>query len=440
MFIARRSGAVVFASRRERFMRQMERGVAVLRNPPARPGVRRYRPDPNFYYLTGLAEPDAVCVLAPEHPQEHFILFVRPKSWKEELWTGQRLGVEGAREALGADAAFPLQELDEKVGAYLQTAERLYYPAESEEGFDGRVWEWLKRYGRERAQGGRGPWQWVDARVMLHEMRLFKDDVELAAMRRAAAISAAGHRAAREAARPGSYEFEIEAVLEAAFRSAGADGVAFNPIVASGANATILHYEANNRQIGENDLVLIDAAASYDYYAADITRTFPVAGTFTPPQRALYDIVLAAFQAATACLRPGYPFAAVHQAAQRVLVAGLVDLGWLQGDVETLIAEKKQEPFYMHGTCHSVGLSVHDPGPLRLHEESRPLEPGLAFTVEPGLYVASHQEGVPEEFRGIGIRIEDTVVITPEGYENLTEAAPKEPSGAGRLAFTYKRP
>lgn len=423
---------MVFASRRERFMRQMERGVAVLWNPPATPGVRRYHPDPNFYYLTGLAEPEAVCVLAPEHPQHRFVLFVRPKDWKEELWTGRRLGVEGAREEVGADAAFPLQELDEKVGAYLQTADRLYYPGEAGEAFDCRVWEWLKRYGRERANGGRGPWQWADARVILQEMRLFKDEVELAAMRQAAEISAAGHRAAQEAARPGCYEFEIEAVLEAAFRQAGADGVAFNPIVAAGANATILHYEANNQRVGANDLILIDAAASYHYYAADITRTFPVAGTFTPPQRALYDLVLAAFHAATACLRPGYPFSAVHQAAQRVLVAGLVELGWLKGDVESLIAEKKHEPFYMHGTCHSVGLRVHDPGPLRLNEETRPLEPGLAFTVEPGLYVASHQEGVPEEFRGIGVRIEDTVIITPEGYENLTEAAPKEAAALGR--------
>jgi Xaa-Pro aminopeptidase len=407
-------------------MRQMERGVAVLRNPPATPGARRYQPDPHFYYLTGLAEPDAVGVLAPEHPQHTFVLFVRPKEWKEELWTGRRLGVEGAQEELGADAAFPIKELDEKIGPYLETAERLYYPCGAEEAFDRKVWDWLKHYGRERAGGGRGPGMLADARVILQEMRLFKDEVELAAMRRAGAVSAAGHRAAQSAARPGCYEYEVEAAIEAAFRQAGADGLAFNTIVASGANATILHYEANNRLIGERDLVLIDAAAACDHYAADITRTFPASGAFTAPQRALYDVVLAAFHAAAERLRPGYPFAAVHQAALRTIVAGLVDLGWLEGDVDTLIAEKKQEPFYMHGTCHGVGLHVHDPGPGRLNEESRPLEPGLAFTVEPGLYVATHQEDVPEEFRGIGIRIEDTVVITPDGYENLTAEAAKE--------------
>jgi Xaa-Pro aminopeptidase len=392
-----------------------------------------FRQDSDFFYLTGFNEPEAIMVLAPHHPEHRFVLFVQPKDPEKETWTGYRCGVDGAKERFGADAAFSIAELDEKLPDYLLKADRLYYHF----GRDRALNDWLLAYWqRAIAQFpklGTAPKAIEDTTHILHPLRQIKSDRELDLLRRAAEISADAHNRARAIARPGQYEYQIQAEIEHLFRKEGAFGPAYPSIVASGANACILHYIENNCPLQDGDLLLIDAGCSYGYYNGDITRTFPVSGKFSAEQRTLYKIVLAAQEAAIAVVKPGNPYNLFHETAVGVLVDGLLDLGLLAGDREEIIKEEKYKPFYMHRTGHWLCLDVHDAGGYKVNEENwQVLQPGHVLTVEPGLYISPHiqpAEGQPEvgdRWRGIGIRIEDDVLVTDGGCEILTAGTPKQ--------------
>jgi Xaa-Pro aminopeptidase len=391
-----------------------------------------YRQDSDFYYLTGLNEAEAVAVLAPEHPEHRFILFVQPKNPEKETWTGYLWGVEGVKEYFGADEAYSIAELDEKLPQYLEKSDRLYYHFGRDRAFNEKILGHWQKLLLTYPKRGTGPVGIDDSGFLLHPLRQVKSPQELALLRQATAISAQAHNRAREFAQIGHYEYQIQAEIEHTFRMAGGMGPAYPSIVASGANACILHYIENNRQVQDGDLLLIDAGCAYEYYNGDITRTFPVNGTFTPEQKTLSDLVLAAQLAAIEAVKAGNPYNAFHDAAVKVLVEGLKDLGLLVGDSEEIIKEEKYKPFYMHRTGHWLGLDVHDAGTYKCSEEAwQILQPGNVVTVEPGLYIAPDikpvegQPEVPEYWRGIGIRIEDDVLVTETGNEVLTAAVPK---------------
>ncbi len=418
----------LFAGRRERVLESIGNGVLVLAASAtlfkSRDTEVRYRQDSNFYYLTGFGEPDAVAVLTPHDVERRFTLFVRPRDPEREVWVGRRAGVEGAISRFGADAAYPLDELEDHLHALLEPAERIVYPFGSSAALDGEIMELLLRFRRSRQRSGIGPTALEDADALLGEMRVIKDAEEVDAIRTAARISAAGHGAAIAAARAGMGEWELEAILDSTFRRAGGAGAAYPSIVGSGANATTLHYVTNDRRLRDGDLVLMDAGAEWGMYCGDISRTFPVSGRFTPPQRALYDLVLAAENAAIDAVRPGALFSDIHNAALVVLVEGMIELGLLQGESEELIAEGAHRRFFMHQTSHWLGLDVHDVGLYARAGESVRLQPGMVMTVEPGIYIPEDADDVPGEFRGIGIRIEDDVLVTSDGHEVLTRAVP----------------
>jgi Xaa-Pro aminopeptidase len=391
-----------------------------------------FRQDSDFYYLTGFNEPEAVAVLAPHHEEHRFVLFVQPKDAEKEVWTGYRTGVEAAKEKFGADEAYPITELDEKLPQYLEKADRLYYHLGRDRDFNNKVIEHWQHLMATYPKRGTGPVAIESTHPILHTMRLVKSATELEMMRQAAAISVEAHNRAREFARPGRYEYEVQAEIEHTFRLGGALGPAYPSIVASGANSCILHYIENDRQMQDSDLLLIDAGCSYGYYNADITRTFPLNGKFTPEQKILYELVLAAQQAAIAQVQSGNPFNQFHDTAVRILVEGLMELGLLAGDIEEIIKEEKYKPFYMHRTGHWLGLDVHDAGVYKHGEETwQTFQPGQVVTVEPGLYIGAETkpvEGQPEiddRWRGIGIRIEDDVLVTAQGNEVLTAGVPK---------------
>jgi Xaa-Pro aminopeptidase len=427
----------VFQDRREAFMKAMGTGVAIL---PAAPIRHRtadqdhvYRQDSDFYYLTGFTEPEAVLVLAPHHPEHRVILFVRPRDPERETWDGRRAGVEGAVAKFGADVAYRIDELDAVLPRYLDGQERLYYRLGRFDSFDDRVIGWMASYRTKARSGATGPTTLVDPAAILHERRLFKSPAEVALMRRAATIAAEAHVAAMQATRPGMREYEIEALIEYTFRRRGAMGPSYGSIVGGGENGCILHYQENESELKDGDLLLIDAGAEFDFYASDITRTFPVNGRFSKPQRELYDLVLEAQKAAVETVRPGKTFMEVHEAALRVLVTGLVRLGLLSGEVDDLIAREAYKPYYMHKTSHWLGIDVHDVGAYKIDGQWRTLEPGMVLTVEPGLYVTPGTPGAPEAYWNIGIRIEDDVLVTPEGHEVLTKDVPKEADEIERL-------
>ena len=420
----------VYRRRRERFLEQIGGGVAVLCAADelirGRDSELRFRQDGDFHYLTGFREPDAVAVLTPHDEGSRFTLFVRPRDPEKETWNGPRAGVEGARERFGADAAHPLSELDERLKGLVEPGDALWYSLGSNAEMDRRVIELLRHFRGKRARSGKGPAEVREPTLLLDAMRRVKEPGELDALRAAARLTAQGHVAAMRAAHPGIGEWELEAILDATFRSGGPDaGSAYATIVGSGANATILHYITNDRRTEDGDLVLVDAGAELGAYAGDITRTFPVNGRFTPAQRAVYDVVLAALEAAIAVARPGARIGEGHEAARRVLVEGMVSLGLLSGEVDALIETEEYKRFFMHQTSHWLGLDVHDPGAYRDPDgEWTVLRPGMVFTVEPGLYVAADAEGVPAELRGVGVRIEDDVAITEDGCEILTRDVP----------------
>lgn len=462
-----------YAEHRERLAKVVgEDGLAVV--PAAHEVIRNhdvphpFRQDTAFWYLTGFHEPDAVAVIAPRHDQGDYTLFVRPRDPAMEVWTGIRAGVDGARERFEADAAYEIQELDSVLERLMMGREVLWYAAGNDR-FDERIIKIITsaRGHRERF-GTVVPSTIKDVSVPLGEMMLFKSSEEAESLRRACALTALGHREAMRFAQAGMHEYQVQAALEYHWRLNGSPRNGYGSIVASGANACILHYEQNDARIGDNDLILIDAACEIDGYSADITRTFPVSGSFTGPQRQVYEVVLAAEAKGLKMSAPGSTLRSIHDEAMRILTEGMVDLGLLPLPVEESLSMHHYTNFFMHGTSHWLGLDVHDRGALRLDGKPRPLEPGMAYTVEPGLYVAPDKEEielpllqydldernerrirlgkaaaaakeaeeaeqaekithqVPKAFLGIGVRIEDDVLITPDGHENLTDSVPKE--------------
>jgi Xaa-Pro aminopeptidase len=415
--------------RRDQFMRHIAGGAAIF--PSAPTAIRNsdveheYRQDTDFYYLTGFEEPGAVAVLVPDHPEHRFSLFVQPKDREREVWTGWRAGEEGAKRDYGADAAFTIDKLDEELPKLVQQVDRIYYRFGSDPGFDERLIGLMRFFQRERQRNGVGPRAVIDPAEILHEMRLVKNDEELRLLRSAVDITCQGHLAAARAIRPGAYEYEVEAALRYVFRKSGSPRAGYPPIVASGPNATVLHYTSNNRRIEEGDLVLIDAGTELGYYTGDVTRTWPARGCFTEVQKTLYNLVLNAQLEAIKMVRPGGTFIDPHNCAVRILTEGLVGLGLLEGDVDQLINEEKHKKFFMHRTSHWLGMDVHDAGPYKVGDEWRKLEAGMALTVEPGLYIAEDLEDVDPLYRGIGIRIEDDLLVTPSGCEVLSASVPK---------------
>jgi Xaa-Pro aminopeptidase len=421
-----------FARRRKRLQGLMGEGaIAILTTAPVRVRNRDveypFRPDSDFYYMTGFDEPEAVAVLVPGRPEGEYLLFCRERDPDRELWDGRRAGLEGAVRDHGADDAFPIGDVDDILPGLMENRERVYYAMGVYADFDARMMGWVNRV-RARARAGvTAPGEFVALDHLIHELRLYKSSAELRAMRRAAAISVEAHRRAMGVAAPGVRELQVEAALMQAFMEGGARSPAYPSIVGSGANACVLHYTENRDVARDGDLMLIDAGAEYDYYASDITRTFPVNGHFTAAQRELYDIVLAAQEAAIAKVRPGSHWNDPHEAAVEVITRGLVDLGLLKGRVEKLMEDEAHKPFYMHRTGHWLGMDVHDVGDYKVDGEWRVLEPGMVMTVEPGLYIPAGAKKVPRRFWKTGIRIEDDVLVTRDGPEVLTGALPKAP-------------
>ncbi len=414
-------------ARRDRLIGQLGAGVLVLATAPEavrnRDAHYPYRFDSHFYYLTAFPEPEAVLVLVAG-PEPHQILFCREKNEEREIWDGFRYGPEAAQVEFRFDQAFPIAAMDEELPKLLENQPTLHYAIGHDTAWDNRAMGWLNAVRAKARAGVTAPTALMDARAPIDEMRLVKDAHELGLMRRAAEISAQGHIAAMTVCLPGMGEWEIEAELLHRFRKGGCQAPAYGAIVAGGPNACILHYVGNDQVLRDGDLLLIDAAGEYHGYAADITRTFPVNGRFSGPQKDAYEIVLAAQAAAIAAVRPGNSWHAPHEAALRVLTQGMLDLKLLTGDLDGLIEQEAYKPFYMHRTGHWLGLDVHDAGEYKVGGDWRPLVPGMTLTVEPGLYIRPAND-VPEALWNIGIRIEDDVAVTDTGCAVLTEATPK---------------
>jgi len=419
-----------FQARRARLLASMQAaggGVAIIPTAPERIRNRDthhgYRFDSYFYYLTAFREPEAVLVLvAGDAPKS--ILFCRSKDPEREIWDGRRYGPEAAREVFGFDEAYPVSELDEKLAQLLANQPTIFHSVGYEPDWDRRVADALNRVRAQARNGHQSPARIHDVRSLIDEMRLVKDESEIATLRRAAAISATAHQRAMRMARHGAWEHELEAELLHEFRRHGSQAPAYGSIVASGPNACVLHYVDNDRQMQGGELILIDAGCELDGYASDITRSFPVDGRFSGPQKAIYELVLAAQAAAIDKVRPGLDWNAAHDAATRVLAQGFVDLGLLQGSLDAVLEAGSYRQFYMHRTGHWLGLDVHDAGDYRVGGEWRLLVPGNVLTVEPGCYIRPDDK-VPEAFWNIGVRIEDNVLVTPEGNDILTIATPK---------------
>jgi len=416
-----------FRQRRDRLAQRMHSGVAILRTAPERIRNRDahypYRFDSYFYYVSGFPEPDAVLVLLAGTAVRS-ILFCREKDPEREVWDGFRFGPEAARTTFGFDEAYSVAKLDEMIPQLIANQSALFCDIGQDASWDERLIAWINQVRAQVRSGIAAPGEIRDVRVLLDDMRLRKDAHELDAMRRAARISAQAHRRSMQAARPGVHEYEIEAELLHEFRRQGAQAPAYTPIVAGGANACVLHYVANSAVLKQGDLLLIDAGCEVDGYASDITRTFPVDGRFSGPQRDIYELVLAAQTAAIEQVKPGNEWDAPHAAAVNVLVRGLIDLGLCKGTPESVIESGDYRRFYMHRTGHWLGLDVHDAGDYKRDGAWLKLEKGMVLTVEPGCYVRPG-EGVPERFWNIGVRIEDDALVTETGCEILTAAAPK---------------
>lgn len=418
-----------YIERRKRLAEAIAGGTAII--PSAKTIVRNndtsypFRQDSDFYYLTGFDEPDAVLVLSPEHPEHRSVVFLRARDRDREIWDGARLGVEDAAETLGVDAAFPIAELAERLPEYLVGATTLHYATGRDAGTDALVHAAIQgAHGRAR-QKGRVPRTFSDPGIAVHEMRLIKSEREIAIVRRAAGITREGFAAGMRATRPGLYEYEIESVIEAEYLRNGAQFVAYESIVGTGDNATTLHYVTNRARLEPGALLLVDSGCELDYYATDVTRTWPVDGRFTPEQRSIYELVLAAQESAIAQVRPGVRRDRFHEAAIHTITEGLIDLGLLSGSLEENIEEKHYRTYFMHGTGHWLGLDVHDVGEYR-DDEDEPvrLRPGMVTTIEPGVYVRRDLD-CDDRFKGIGVRIEDDILVTIDGNENLTAAIPK---------------
>ncbi len=418
-----------FSERRARLLSAMHPGVLVLFSTPT--AIRNndveheYRQSSDFFYLTGFDEPDSVAVLSSVAEKDKFVLFVRPRDPERETWDGRRAGVDGATKDFGADAAYPIEELARRLPELLLGVTELNYSIGRHREQDDVLLAALDGARRRGRRGAVYPTRIVDAEVRLHELRLFKEPAELDIMRRAARISGEAHVAAMKAAKPGVNECEIDALFRGIFRRSGCERPAYEPIVGSGPNATILHYRRNNRVMQDGELLLIDAGCELDYYASDVTRTFPVNGRFSPEQRAIYDIVLAAQERAIDKAKRGATLDEVHVASAEVISQGLVDLGLIEGPLDQAMAEQRYKTYYMHKCSHWLGMDVHDVGAYYQAGKARPLAPGMVLTVEPGIYISEHATGPAERYRGIGVRIEDDVLVTDSGNEVLTAHIPR---------------
>ena len=419
-----------FARRRKALMAQMvPNSIAIL--PAAAVAIRNrdvehvYRQDSDFQYLSGFAEPEAVIALIPGREHGEYVLFCRERNPKRELWDGLRAGQEGAIRDFGADDAFPISDIDDILPGLIEGRDRVYSSIGSHPEFDRHLMDWINSIRSKARLGAQPPNEFEALDHLLHDMRLYKSAAEVKVMRRAADISARAHVRAMQACRAGLHEYSLEAELDYEFRKGGAKMPAYGSIVAAGRNACILHYQQNDAVLRDGDLVLIDAGCEIDCYASDITRTFPVSGRFSPEQKAIYELVLEAQQAAFAAIGPDKHWNQAHEATVQVITRGLVRLGLLKGEVDELIARDAHRAFYMHRAGHWLGLDVHDVGEYKVGGEWRVLEPGMTLTVEPGIYIAPDNLSVAKKWRGIGVRIEDDVVVTKKGCEILTEAVPK---------------
>ena len=420
----------VYRERRNRLLDQLTHGIAVIATAPMRPRNRDsyypYRFDSYFYYLTGFEEPEAVLVVVAENQQGNAeqILFCRDKNLEREIWDGFRYGPDAACERFKFDSTYPISRLDEMMPKLLANQSTVYTMIGQDPAWDTQITGWVNRVREQTRSGITAPDTLADVRKILDEMRLFKDEYELTLIRQAANIAVDAHRRAMKHANPGLFEYEIEAELIHEFRRQGALAPAYTPIVAGGANTCVLHYIENNMRLQSGDLLLIDAGCEYGGYASDITRTFPINGRFTAVQRDLYQLVLSAQDAAIEAVQPGHTWDDPHQTALTVLVQGFIDLGLCQGSVEGIIESEDYKRFYMHRTGHWLGLDVHDAGEYKQAGAWRELKPGMLLTVEPGCYIRP-ADNVPNHFWNNGIRIEDDVLVTTEGHEVLTAAAPK---------------
>ena len=417
----------VFAPRRARLAAAMQTGAAILPTAPERLRNRDahylYRYDSYFYYLSGFPEPESVMVLlAGDTPRS--ILFCRDKDLEREIWDGFRFGPDAAREVFGFDECYSITELDARMPQLLADQPSLYCHLGADTAWDTRVLGWINAVRAQVRSGVAAPSAVHDLHRWLDDMRVVKDEHELAAMRRATDISSRAHVRAMRAAKTAHHEYEVEAELLYEFRRGGAQAPAYTSIVAAGANACVLHYVSNDAPLCQGDLLLIDAGCEFNGYAADITRTFPVSGRYTPAQRDVYEVVLAAQAAAITATRPGARWNEPHDAALRVLAQGMIDFGLCSGSLDKVLENGDYRRFYMHRTGHWLGLDVHDAGEYKCDKQWRLLEPGMVLTAEPGFYIRPG-EGVPAHFENIGIRIEDDVLVTADGYEVLTAATPK---------------
>jgi Xaa-Pro aminopeptidase len=421
----------VFAARRDAYMQAIgPTGIAVVRSLPERlrngDAYHPFRQLSDLVYLTGFIEPETTLILRPGHDTERIVMFVRPRDPDMEVWDGRRAGIDGAKAIYGADAAYPAAELPAKLGELLANHEELHYAVGLDDEMDLLITRAIAKLRKTEKRGKRPPRAIVDPRAALHELRLHKRPEELHALRKAAEISSEAHVLAMRAGKPGVFEHELEALINYTFRRHGGAGPGYATIVGAGENATILHYIENKCAIADGDLVLVDAGCEYNHYTADITRTWPASGKFSPIQRRVYQIVLDTQIEAVAMVKPGITIDDVHNHCVRRLTEGMIELGLLGGSADDRIADQTYRKFFMHGTSHWLGLDVHDVGAYTQGGKARPLEPGMVITVEPGLYVASDAPDVPPELRGIGIRIEDDVAVTPGGHDVLTASCPKK--------------
>ncbi|MCJ8168275.1 Xaa-Pro aminopeptidase [Atopomonas sediminilitoris] len=427
-----------YARRRKALMAQMEpNSIAILPAAPVyirnRDVEHRYRQDSDFQYLTGFPEPEAVLALIPGREHGEFVLFCRERDVERELWDGLRAGQEGAISEYGADDAFPIADIDDILPGLIEGRERVYQTLGMNAEFDKRLMDWINSIRAKARQGAQPPNEFVALDHLLHDMRLYKSAAEVKVMQHAATVSAQAHVLAMQVCEPGLNEYQIEAELEYLFRKSGAKHAAYSSIVAGGKNACILHYTENDQPLKDGDLLLIDAGCEMDCYASDITRTFPVNGRFSPEQRAIYDLVLKAQHAAFAVIAPNNHWNDPHEATVQVITAGLVELGLLSGNVAELIESEAYKPFYMHRAGHWLGMDVHDVGDYKLGGAWRVLEPGMVLTVEPGIYIAPDNMAVDKRWRGIGVRIEDDVLVTKDGYSVLTSAVPTDADAIEQL-------
>lgn len=420
-----------YARRRRNLMALMEpNSIAII--PSARQQLRSrdtefpFRQDSDFYYLSGFVEPDSVLVLIPGRDHGEYVMFCAEPDPQAELWHGRRAGPDGLCELYNADDAFPVGDIDDILPGLIEGRDRVYYSMGRSAGFDRQIMEWVNTIRSKEATGAVPPGEFTDLDHMLHDLRLIKSAAEQRIMRRAGEITAAAHRRVMQFCQPGQYEYQLEGELHHEFVRGGARHPAYLSIVGSGRNACTLHYVDNSARLRAGDMVLVDAGCELEYYAADVTRTFPVDGRFSAEQKALYEVVLSAHRAALEQVRPGKHFNQSHDASVAAITQGLVALGLLQGEPAALVAAEAYRPFYMHKVGHWLGLDVHDVGDYRVGDQWRVLEPGMVMTIEPGIYIAPDNNEVPRKWRGMGIRIEDNVLVTRDGCAILTDQVPRE--------------